>query len=103
MDSRLDLQHKFLQDRVDHWLEVKGEVKEFEENFEDVAVGSVPDLRRMNGEELQAYSTLLTKEVAAQDEVASRLNRFTRLDEVVLDGARSEAEMVDRAQLTLGR
>ena len=99
MYSRLDLQHQLLQNRIDHWLEVKGEVKEFEENFDDAAAGSVPNLGRMSAEELHSYSMLLTKNIAAQDDVAFRLNNFSRLDRAVLDGARSEAEMIEMAQL----
>jgi hypothetical protein len=98
MYSRLDLQHKLMQDRIDHWLEVKTEVKEFEDNFDDGQPGSVPDLSRMSAEELHSYSMLLTKEVAARDDVASRLGSFVRLDRAVLEGARTEMEMIDKAQ-----
>jgi hypothetical protein len=99
MYSRLDLQHKLLQDRIDHWLEVKGELKEFEENFDDAEPGSVPDLGRMSAEELHSYSMVLTRDVAARDDVQFRLNNFVRLDRAVLEGARSEAEMLEKAQL----
>jgi hypothetical protein len=99
MYSRLDLQHKLLQDRIDHWLEVKGELKEFEENFDDAEPGSVPDLGRMSAEELHSYSMVLTRDVAARDDVQFRLNNFIRLDRAVLEGARSEAEMLEKAQL----
>ncbi|WP_158786999.1 hypothetical protein [Granulicella sp. L46] len=98
MYSRLDLQHKLMQDRIDHWLEVKTEVKEFEDNFDDGEPGSTPDLSRMSAEELHSYSMLLTKEVAARDDVASRLSSFVRLDRAVLEGARTEMEMIDKAQ-----
>ncbi len=97
MYSRLDLQHKLLQDRIDHWLELKTEVKEFEDNFDDAAPGSMPDLSRMSADELHSYSMLLTKEIAARDDVASRLNSFVRLDRAVLEGARTETEMIDKA------
>jgi hypothetical protein len=80
MYSRLDLQHELLLGTINHWLEVKGEVKEFEANFDDDAPGSFPDFRRMNPDELHTYSMLLTKEVAAADDVAFRLNNFVRLD-----------------------
>jgi hypothetical protein len=103
MYSRLDLQHKLMQDRIDHWLEVKTEVKEFEDNFDDGQPGSVPDLSRMSAEELHSYSMLLTKEVAARDDVASRLSSFVRLDRAVLEGARTEMEMIDKAQKLQGR
>jgi hypothetical protein len=53
----------------------------------------------MSAEELHSYSALLTKEVAARDNVAFRLNNFVRLDRAVLAGARSEAEMIEKAQL----
>jgi len=103
MYSRLDLQHKLMQDRIDHWLEVKTEVKEFEDNFDDGQPGSVPDLSRMSAEELHSYSMLLTKQVAARDDVASRLDSFVRLDRAVLEGARTEMEMIDKAQQLQGR
>jgi hypothetical protein len=103
MYSRLDLQHKLMQDRIDHWLEVKTEVKEFEDNFDDGQPGSFPDLSRMSAEELHSYSMLLTKEVAARDDVASRLSSFVRLDRAVLEGARTEMEMIDKAQQLQGR
>ena len=103
MYSRLDLQHKLMQDRIDHWLEVKTEVKEFEDNFDDGQPGSFPDLSRMSAEELHSYSILLTKEVAARDDVASRLSSFVRLDRAVLEGARTEMEMIDKAQQLQGR
>jgi len=103
MYSRLDLQHKLMQDRIDHWLEVKTEVKEFEDNFDDGQPGSFPDLSRMSAEELHSYSMLLTKEVAARDDVASRLSSFARLDRAVLEGARTEMEMIDKAQQLQGR
>ena len=99
MYSRLDLQHQLLRETIDHWLEVKGELKEFEDNFDDGEPGSTPDLGRMSADELHSYSMLLTKEIAARDNVLFRLNNFVRLDRAVLDGARSEAEMVEKAQL----
>ena len=99
MYSRLDLQHGLLRETISHWLAVNGELKEFEENFDDAEPGSTPDLGRMSAEELHSYSALLTKEVAARDNVAFRLNNFVRLDRAVLAGARSEAEMIEKAQL----
>jgi len=99
MYSRLDLQHELLRGRINHWLEVKSEVKEFEDNFDDDAPGSIPDLGRMSPDELHSYSVLLTKEVAARDDVTFRLNNFVRLDRAVLEGTRSEAEMLEKAQL----
>ena len=53
----------------------------------------------MNAEELHSYSMLLTKEIAARDNVLFRLNNFVRLDRAVLNGARSEAEMIEKSQL----
>ena len=99
MYSRLDLQHGLLRETISHWLEVTGELKEFEDNFDDAKPGSKPDLSRMSAEELHSYSMLLTKEIAARDNVLFRLNNFLRLDRAVLDGARSEAEMIEKAQL----
>jgi hypothetical protein len=99
MYSRLDLQHALLRETISHWLEVRGELTEFEDNFDDAEPGSKPDLSRMNAEELHAYSLLLTKEIAARDNVLFRLNNFVRLDRAVLGGARSEAEMIEKAQL----
>ena len=99
MYSRLDLQHGLLRETISHWLEVTGEPKEFEDNFDDGEPGSTPDLSRMSAEELHSYSMLLTKQVAARDDVASRLDSFVRLDRAVLEGARSEAEMIEKAQL----
>ncbi len=103
MYSRLDLQHKLLQDRIDHWLEVKAEMKEFEDNFDDAEPGSEPDLSRMSADELRSYSMLLTKDVAARDDVQFRLNNFLRLDRAVLEGARTEGEMLEKAQLPQAR
>ncbi len=103
MYSRLDLQHKLLQDRIDHWLEVKAEMKEFEDNFDDAEPGSEPDLSRMSADELRSYSMLLTKDVAARDDVQFRLNNFLRLDRAVLEGARTEGEMLAKAQLPQAR
>jgi len=57
----------------------------------------------MSAEELHSYSMLLTKEVAARDDVASRLSSFARLDRAVLEGARTEMEMIDKAQQLQGR
>jgi hypothetical protein len=88
-----------LRETISHWLAVTGELKEFEDNFDDGEPGSMPDLGRMSPEELHRYSMLLTKEVAARDNVAFRLNNFVRLDRAVLDGARSETEMLEKAQL----
>ena len=99
MYSRLDLQHGLLRETISHWLEVKGELKEFEENFDDGEPESTPDLGRMSADDLHSYSMLLTKEIAARDNVLFRLNNFVRLDRAVLDGARSEAEMIEMAQL----
>ena len=99
MYSRLDLQHELLRGRINHWLEVRAELTEFEDNFDDGEPGSTPDLGRMSPDELHSYSVLLTKEVAARDDVTFRLNNFVRLDRAVLDGARTEAEMIEKAQL----
>jgi hypothetical protein len=99
MYSRLDLQHALLRETISHWLMVRGELTEFEDNFDDGEPGSAPDLGRMSPEELHSYSVLLTKEIAARDTVLYRLNNFVRLDRAVLNGARSEAEMLEKAQL----
>jgi hypothetical protein len=99
MYSRLEMQHGLLRETISHWLEVRGELTEFEDNFDDAEPGSRPELGRMSVEELHNYSMLLTKEIAARDNVLFRLNNFVRLDRAVLDGARSEAEMIEKAQL----
>ena len=44
MYSRLDLQHALLRETISHWLEVRGELTEFEDNFDDGEPGSTPDL-----------------------------------------------------------
>ena len=99
MYSRLDLQHGLLRETISHWLEVRAELTEFEDNFDDGEPGSTPDLGRMSADELHSYSMLLTKEIAARDNVMFRLNNFVRLDRAVLNGARSESEMIEKAQL----
>jgi hypothetical protein len=97
MYARLELQHKILQDTIDRWLLFRTEVTAFEENFDDAEPGSVPDLSLMSGDELRAYSMLLTRDVANRDDVAHRLKYFMALDQAILGGAKSEAEMIDGA------
>ena len=99
MYARLEVQHKLLVDTIDRWLLTKTDVNAFEENFDDATPASMPDLSRMSADELRTYSMLLTKDVAYRDDVVFRLNNFSRLDQAVLDGARSEAEMIGRATL----
>jgi hypothetical protein len=98
MYGRLELQHQLLRNAADRWLNVKTELKAFEDNFDDAAPTSQPDLARMSGEELRAYSALLSKEVAVRDEVQFRLKNFVALDRAVLEGAQSEEEMLNRLQ-----
>jgi hypothetical protein len=103
MYARLELQHRFLQDAVDRWLLTKTEVEAFENNFDDAEHGSLPDLGRMNSDQLSAYSMLLTKDVTVRDDVVYRLKMFLALDEAVLHGAKTEVEMVTYAQANLNK
>jgi hypothetical protein len=93
MYSRLDVQHKMLQDTIDHWFTTRDEVAAFEGGFDDVGPTSVPDLSRMSPDELHTYSMLLTRDVVARDEVMLRLGNFLALDQAILGGAKTEDEM----------
>jgi hypothetical protein len=99
MYARMEVQHKMLVDTIDRWFVERTEVKAFEENFDDAEPTSVPDLSRMSSDELRTYSMLLTRDVAARDEVTLRLNNIMLFDQAVLGGARTETEMIEKAQL----
>jgi hypothetical protein len=101
MYARLEIQHTFLQDALDRVLSTKTELVAFERNFDDAEPGSVPDLGRMNSDELRTYSMLLTKDVTVRDDLIRRHALFLGLDEAVLHGAKTEAEMVAYAQANL--
>ena len=93
MYSRLDVQHKMLQDTIDHWFATRDEVRRFEGGFDDVGPTSVPDLSRMSPDVAHTYSMLLTRDVVARDEVMLRLGNFLALDQAILGGAKTEDEM----------
>jgi hypothetical protein len=93
MYSRMDVQHKMLEDTIDHWFATRDEVAAFEEDFDDAGPTSVPDLSRMSPDELHTYSMLLTRDVVARDEVMLRLANFLAFDQAILGGAKTEDEM----------
>jgi hypothetical protein len=98
MYSRIEFQHELLMGVTNRWLAMESEVKAFEDNFDDAAAGSVPDLARMSMNDLHEYSRLLSKYVEAIDDVVYRLKLFESLDRAMPDGAHTEAELIEKAR-----
>jgi hypothetical protein len=94
MYARIELQHKLLQDTIDRWFATRTAVETFEDNFGDMGPTSSPELSRMSGDELHTYSMLLTADLVSRDNVVFRLGNFLRLDQALLSGAKSEAELL---------
>jgi hypothetical protein len=93
MYARLYMQDESLQKHVEQWLDQSLEVISFENRFDDTAIGSVPDFKRMTDADLDQYSALLTKNITFLDRVVLRLHVFETVDRSMLAGAQSESDM----------
>ena len=82
------------------WTTVSVEKQEmerrFEKSFEDAGKDGVPDFSRMNVEDLKSYSAVLNREIAEMDEMQILLHYFDAVNRAVLDGARSQEDVVRR-------
>lgn len=82
------------------WTTVSVEKQElerrFERSFEDAGKDGVPDFSKMNVEDLKNYSAVLNREIAEMDEMVVQLHYFDAVNRAVLDGARSEQEVVQK-------
>ena len=90
MYARHSLQHEFLTNAVNAWIDSTTELTAFEDRFDDAGPGSTPDLSRMTPGELDQYYALLTRDLAYRDRLVNRLGLFDKQTQDILGGAQSE-------------
>jgi hypothetical protein len=80
------------------WTTVAVEKQElerrFERSFENTGKDGTPDFSKMNVEDLKSYSAVLNREIAEMDEMTILLHYFDAVNRAVLEGARSQEEVV---------
>jgi hypothetical protein len=93
-------QEERLRTQEKDWTAVSVEKQElerrFERSFEEAGKDGVPDFSRMSVEDLKSYSTVLNREIAEVDEMVVLLHYFDAVNRAVLDGARSQEDVVRR-------
>lgn len=70
--------------------------RRFEISFEEAGKDGVVDYSRMSADDLKNYSELLNREIAQIDRLAGLLHYFDAANSAVLEGARSQQEVVHR-------
>jgi hypothetical protein len=94
----LYLQEDWLKEQARAWMAATVEKQEFErrfeKSFEEAGRDGVPDYSKMGAEDLKQYSALLNREIAQIDEMMGLLRYFGSVDHAVLEGARSQQEVV---------
>lgn len=70
--------------------------RRFEKSFEDTGKDGVPDFSKMTGEDLKSYSAVLNREITEIDEMEALLHYFDAVNRAVMDGAKSEQDVVRR-------
>ncbi len=82
------------------WTAVAVEKQElerrFEKSFEDAGKDGAADFSQMNMEDLKNYSAVLNREIAEMDEMAILLHYFDAVNRAVLEGAKSEQNVMRR-------
>jgi hypothetical protein len=68
--------------------------RRFEKSFEDAGKDGAADFSRMNRDDLRNYSAVLNREIAEMDEMTILLHYFDAVNHAVLEGARSQEEVV---------
>jgi hypothetical protein len=98
--SFLYQQEERLKAQEKDWTTVSVEKQElerrFELSFEDKGEDGVPDFSKMSVDDLKNYSAVLNREIAEIDEMATMLHYFDSVNRAVLDGARSQEDVVHR-------
>ncbi len=97
--ARFSWQHELLTNSVTAWIANGVEVTAFEDRFDDAGPSSVPDLSKMTVGELGEYSALLTKNLALMDNMVHRLKLFDAQDRAILNGARTDEDLLRTADL----
>jgi len=103
--SFLYLQEEWLKSQVLAWTASITEKQTFERRFEPdfTATGKdgTPDLSLMSPDELTQYSLILDKEITQRDSLVGFLHYFAVANKVVLDGARTQDEVVHKVDALL--
>jgi hypothetical protein len=68
--------------------------RRFERSFEDTGRDGAPDFAKMNADDLKSYSAVLNRELAEMDEMVKMLHYFDAVNRAVLEGAKSQEEVV---------
>jgi hypothetical protein len=96
----LYLQEDWLKDQARAVMAATTEKEEFErrfeKSFEDAGRDGVVDYSRMSAQDLKDYSDLLNREIAQIDRLTGLLHYFDAVDRAVLDGARTQQDVVHR-------
>lgn len=98
--SFLYLQEDWLKDQSLAWSTATTDKQEFErrfeKSFEEAGRDGVIDYSRMNKDDLTNYAGLLNREIAQIDRLAALLRYFDKVDDAVLNGARSQQGVLRR-------
>ena len=94
MYARHSVQHEFLTNALNLWLDHTTNQKAFEYRIEDGGPASTPDLSRMTPAELDEYSAMLAKDLALRDRIVNRLGLFDSQTRDILGGAVSEEDLM---------
>lgn len=101
MYARHSVQHEFLTNALNLWLDHTTNQKAFEYRFEDGGPASTPDLSRMTPAELDEYSAMLAKDLALRDRIVNRLGLFDSQTRDILGGAASEEDLMGSRKFDL--
>lgn len=96
----LYLQEDWLKDQSLAWAAAITEKQEFErkfeKSFEEAGKDGVIEYSRMSTDDMKGYSAILNREIAQIDRLRVLLRYFDQVDRAVLEGARSQQEIVDK-------
>jgi len=96
----LYLQEDWLKDQALAWSSATTDKQEFErkfeKSFEEAGRDGVIDYSRMSKDDLTNYSALLNREIAQLDQLTKLLRYFDKVDDAVLNGARSQQDVLRR-------
>jgi len=96
----LYLQEEWLKAEAEKMFAISAKKQVFERRFDptfaDTGTDGTPDLAAMSVDELKEYSTILDKNITQIDYMINFLSFFDKANRAVLDGAKSQEEIVRR-------
>jgi hypothetical protein len=105
--SFLYLQNEWLKSQAESIFALSSEKQVFERGFDpkfaDTGEDGTPDLASMNVEQLKEYSLILNKNITQVDSMITFLQFFDAVNRAVLDGARSQEDVIRRVDEGVSR